>query len=259
MRLFSPAKPRPLASPILARRARGFAIPRTIHQTYSSDEIPDAFAPGIARLRAINRGWSYRYWPDKEVHDFIYAVYGWEVLRAFLRINPRYGAARADLFRYLCIYHFGGVYLDIKSGGSVDLDSVIAPEDAYLLSQWRNAARGHYPGWGLHPELAHVPGGEYQNWFIIAAAGHPFLERVILTVLANLANYREERDGTGRMAVLRITGPIAYTRAIHPLLAGHEHRFFDAEAAGLRYCTMRNHLRIFGAESYMRQTTPLVL
>lgn len=221
--------------------------------------MPDAFAPGIARLRAVNSGWQYRYWSDKEVHDFIYDAYGWEVLRLFLRINPRYGAARADLFRYLCIYHFGGVYLDIKSGGSVDLGEVIRAEDVYLLSQWHNAPRGRHPGWGLHPELADVPGGEYQNWFIIAAAGHPFLEGVIRAVLANLAEYREERDGTGRLAVLRMTGPIAYTKAIHPLLSAHEYRLFDAEAAGLRYCTMRDHLRVFGAESYMRQTTPLVL
>lgn len=260
MRLFSLTKPKVMPPPpAVARAPRRLRIARIIHQTYSTDAVPQAFAPAVAQLRAINSGWRYRYWSDKEVHDFIYGAYGWEILRLYLRINPRYGAARADLFRYLCLYHCGGVYLDIKSGGSADLDRIIQAEDTYLLSQWRNAAGGRYPGWGQHPELAGVAGGEFQQWFIIAAAGHPFLERVIERVLGNLAGYDEARDGVGRMAVLRTTGPIAYTLAIHPLLTVHDHRFFDAEAAGLRYCPRRNHLRVFGAESYLRQSTPLVL
>jgi mannosyltransferase OCH1-like enzyme len=257
MRVFGLAMSAP--APPAARRPRSRAIARTIHQTYRTDDVPAAFAAGVARLRSHNPGWTYRYWSDRDVHDFIDDVYGWAVLSLYLRINPRYGAARADLFRYLCIYHYGGVYLDIKSGGAVVLDRLIMPEDSYILSQWNNAGSRRFRNWGLHPELAHIKGGEFQQWHVIAAAGHPFLERVIDAVLGNIAAYAEGRDGTGRMAVLRTTGPIAYTRAIHAMLSTYPHRFVDVEAAGLRYCATRDHLSVFGASSYMRQTTSLVL
>ena len=47
--------------------------------------------------------------------NYIRREYGESILSCYLRIDPVYGAARADLFRYLLLYRTGGVYLDIKS------------------------------------------------------------------------------------------------------------------------------------------------
>lgn len=245
------------ALPSVARKARQRRIPKIIHQTYKTAIIPDLLADGIDRLRAANPEWQYNYYSEKDCHDFIYEYYGWDVLRTYLSLNPRYGAARADFFRYLCVYQCGGVYLDIKSGPLRPLSDIIQPADEYLLSRWQNRPGQPFEGWGIHPELADVAGGEFQNWHIIGSPGHPFLEAVIEKVIRNIGCYDETSDGVGRMAAIRTTGPIAYTLAIESVRQQHAHRVFDAHAAGIVYELLPRP----GATTshYNYQTTPLVL
>ena len=146
-----------------------------------------------------------------------------------------YGAARADLFRYLLMYKTGGVYLDIKSIATRSLDEVLRPDDAYILSQW-HGKRFADLGMGVHSALRGIEGTEYQQWHIVAAPGHPFLKRVIENVLRNLRIYNPGIHGVGKQGVLAVTGPIAYTLAINPLLASYPHRFTDsAQDLGFEY------------------------
>ncbi len=245
------------ALPSVARKARQRRIPKIIHQTYETATIPDVLADGIDRFRTANPDWQYNYYSGKDCHDFIYEYYGWDVLKTYLSLNPRYGAARADFFRYLCVYQCGGVYLDIKSGPLLSLPDIIRPSDEYLLSRWQNQPGQQFDGWGMHPELEDIAGGEFQNWHVIGSPGHPFLEAVIERVIQNIGCYDEISDGVGKMAALRTTGPIAYTLAIESVRHQHTHRVFDAHAAGIVYELIprpgvtRRH--------YSYQTTPLVL
>ena len=220
--------------PTLALKPRSQTIPRIIHQTSRESTVPESCRISVDALIDSNPGWTYKYWSDKDSHEFIFQYYGWDILETYLMISRRYGAARADLFRYLCVYQLGGVYLDIKSTVNVPLDKIIFNDDEYLLSQWFNQ-QGHHSGWGIHKDVEHIPGGEYQQWHIISAKGHPFLEAVIKQVIANIADYDEGIDGSGKIGVLRVTGPIAYSRAIYPLMHLHPHRLINAERAGLVY------------------------
>ena len=223
----------PLPELTLAASQPGAQIPAIIHQTYSTRDLPSVCRQNVERMLALNPGWTYRYWSDRDAHDFIYEKFGWEILSLYGSINRRYGAARADLLRYLLIYSYGGVYLDIKSGANRPFAEMFSPNDAFVISQW--PAGGGFQGFGRHHELSYIAGGEFQQWHVIGAPGHPFLEAVLKRVLRNLQIYDEQRDGVGRSAVLRLTGPIAYTLAIHPELALHPHRKIDAAASGLAY------------------------
>jgi mannosyltransferase OCH1-like enzyme len=117
----------------------------------------------------------------------------------------------------------GGVYLDIKSNLDKPLDTVLQPDDEYILVQWDNRRGEAHEGFGLHPELAHIPGGEYQTHHIIAAPGHPFSRAAIERIVKNIHSYKPW-SGVGKMGVVRTTGPSAYTLAIHPLRATAKHR-----------------------------------
>lgn len=211
-------------------------IPRTIHQTFrSANDLPVPLVNNTRHLQATNPGWSYRFYDDQAMLGYVSRHFDARVLRLFLRINPWYGAARADLFRYLLLYREGGVYLDIKSSVDGPLDQMIASDDVYWLSQWANKPGQAFEGWGLHPPLAGVAGGEFQQWFIVAAPRHPFLQAVIERVLKNIESYEELEHGIGKRGVLNITGPVPYTLAIAPLLAQFRHRRIDTDAVGLRY------------------------
>lgn len=63
-----------------------------------------------------------------------------------------------------------------------------------------------------------MPNGEFQQWHVIGVKGHPFLRAVINDVLASIRNYRPWKDGVGSPGVIRLTGPIAYTQAVAPLV-----------------------------------------
>jgi mannosyltransferase OCH1-like enzyme len=238
--------------------AMGAAIPRILHQTFYERTLAPQLQHNVDQLKAANDGWEYRFYDDDDILAFIRENYPATVLARFLRIDPRYGAARADLFRYLLMYKVGGVYLDIKSGAQQPFDSVLRAGDRFVMSYWNdsNAAEG----WGQHYELRDIAAGELQQWHIICAPGHPFMKAVIDTVLANIDTYLPSLHGVGKNGVLRVTGPIAYTRAIHKLLAQHPHRIADSEHdLGLTYNVYRNQSHETAFKShYSVQVHPLL-
>jgi mannosyltransferase OCH1-like enzyme len=224
-------------------------IPRKIHQIYLG-EMPDALAVIAKRTRETNPGYQYRLWTAPDAEQFIRGEFGREVLAAYHRINPIYGAARADLLRYLIIHSQGGIYLDCKSEFAGPIEQYIKGDEGYIVGQWQ----GQFLRFSDHKELRHVEGGEYQNWHVIAEPSHPFLTATIARVLDNIRDARPWYSG--RQGVLKVTGPIAYTLAIHPLLASARHVMIKSEDFGLRFSAPEYGGA--GASHYSEQTLPVV-
>lgn len=232
-------------------------IPRLIHQIYLSGIPPQVLLDNIAALKAANPAWLHFLYDESTALEFIKAHYDRRTLHAFLKIDPRYGAARADYLRHLIIYRMGGVYLDIKSYAERPLDDIIKPDDTYLLSQWTDNRIGDaHEGFGLHRDLKHVAGGEYQTFHIIAAPEHPFSAAAIERITRNILRYRPW-NSVGRNGVLRTTGPIAYTRAIAPIRHAHPHRVIDYRAEGLQPSIAYDHFAVFQGH-YASLSSPVV-
>jgi mannosyltransferase OCH1-like enzyme len=207
-------------------------IPKQIHQTFfRRTALHPRIEENIASLTAKNPGWTYNFYTDDDCVEFIKQYYGQEMLDTYNLINPSYGAARSDLFRYLLIYAVGGVYLDIKSSVSVPLDTLTAGKH-YVLSHWAKVPKGMFPE--NEPEF-----GEFQQWHVIAAPKHPFLEAVIERVVRNIHD-PANRELSGKLGVIRITGPVPYTEAILPILHKHPHTVYRTDnRAGLVYTVMQ--------------------
>lgn len=257
--LLVPALNRPPAVPKIAPLPEGPGIPRIIHQTFYLRDLPLELAQNVAHIKALNPAWEYRFYDDDDIVAFIGAHYPPVVLAGYLRISPKYGAARADLFRYLLMYKVGGVYLDIKTVPTRPLDTVLLDTDRYVLSYWQN--EGATESWGMHHEIRDIAGGEFQQWYIICAPGHPALKAAIESVLANIDNYIPSLHGVGKKGVLRVTGPIAYTRAVFDHLPGTAHRMVDSSKdLGLQYnlYAKQAHQTAFKSH-YSLQTAPVVM
>jgi mannosyltransferase OCH1-like enzyme len=257
--LFPPLNSLPRRS-LLEPVEAGTSIPRVIHQTFYERKLSDRLQANVDHLRAMNPGWEYRFYDDHDIAEFIKAQYPRWVGKYFERIDPRYGAARADLFRYLLMYKVGGLYLDIKSTATRPLDSVLKPDDRFILSQWYLPNGQFEHSEGFIYDLRHIPGGEFQQWHILCAPGHPFMKAVIEAVLANIDAYDPYLHQTGKRGVLRVTGPIAYTLAIRRIMADHPHRDLDGRnEIGLEYNVFgeMNHVKVFKSH-YSMQTAPIV-
>lgn len=240
-------------------------IPKKIFQTARSyDALPAEIKENIARLRGLNSDWEYSFFDDDALKKYLRDHLKNHEWAAVEKLNPRYGVVLADIFRYLVIYNEGGVYLDVKVAAERPLEEAIDLESDFLISQWRNRLGEQYQGYGLHPELAEMPGGEFQQWIVVAAPRHPFLRAVIQRVLQNITTYTPGRFGSGYLGVLRVSGPIAYTQAIIPLLDHYPHTVCDIAARGIRYSlydddqTLRMHQSALPGH-YTRENEPIVL
>jgi autotransporter strand-loop-strand O-heptosyltransferase len=191
-------------------------IPRIIHQTFRTNELPEPIQEVVDKLKSMNPEFEYRFYNDEDCYNFIKENYDEETLNLYSNINPKYGSCKADFFRYLLMYKVGGVYLDIKSRSITPLKNIILPTDEYVLSHWS--------GRDWADEL-NYPHGEFQNWHIICIPGHPFLRETIERVKKNLRNYD---GGVGKLTVLRLTGPIPYSEAILSLLDKHKTNYIDS-------------------------------
>jgi autotransporter strand-loop-strand O-heptosyltransferase len=185
-------------------------IPRIIHQTYKNNDLPIEITKVVNELKTMNPTFEYRFYTDDDCIKFIKSNYDEETLNLYLSINPIYGSSRSDFFRYLLMYKVGGVYLDIKSCTTIPLEETLLPTDEYLLTHWE--------GLDWSNEL-NYQFGEFQNWHIICRPNHPFLARIIEIVKENIKNYL---GGSDKGTVLRVTGPIAYSKGIIELISNHK-------------------------------------
>ena len=90
-------------------------IPRIIHQTWKTkvySEIPDNFKRGINSWKQMNPGFEHRLYDDQDCLDFITS---WYPEYTQLYTNLQLPVQKADVFRYLVIHKFGGVYADIDT------------------------------------------------------------------------------------------------------------------------------------------------
>lgn len=203
-------------------RAMGEVIPKVIHQTYFTKALPEAIQKNVDYIRAINPDWEYRLYDDADIDVYIQKNYP-ELFAIFKKINPSYGAAMADFFKYLLLYKEGGVYLDIKSSMVKPLSEIILNDDKYLLSYWQNDEGDIMANMGKYIDIPDRL-GEFQQWYLIAVPGHPFLKSVIETVTHNILSYNPFINHTGQLGTFRVTGPIAYSRAIAPYLKLYPNR-----------------------------------
>lgn len=211
-------------------------ISRIIHQTAGEfAALPIEIRASIERMKSLNPGWDYRFYDDEAAIGFIGEHLGSDAVLLCERIDPKFRVMIADLFRYVAVHRLGGVYLDIKSTALRPLDEVLREDDVFLLAQWRNKLGEPFQGWGTWNDIPPLPGGYLQQWHVIAAAGHPFLARVIEDTLHNMVHYHPATFGTGKRAVEKVTGPICYTHAIAPMRLHYRARVVDIDTLGFRY------------------------
>ncbi len=238
-------------------------IPKIIHQTYK--KIDTEFCIFSNYIKYLNPQYKYRFYDDNECERFIKEIYGIEFLKRYHKINPIYGAARADFFRYLLMYEIGGIYLDIKASIDKPFDSILKESDNYILSYWDKIL---YPGddslyymfWNKTSNMWNY--GEYMQWFIICEPKHIFLKNVIMQVIKNIDEYTNKFEYLFKFNIYFNTGPIVYSNVIDKLL-DNNYRLVNIERDfGIHYSSLyTNFMHHLGYDEthYSQIREPLIL
>jgi hypothetical protein len=128
-------------------------IPKIIWQTYKDpiDTLPDYATKALNSWKDFNPDYEHRYMDDIEAGEFVLNEYGQEWYDIF--INCPIGVMRGDLWRYLIVYKYGGVYTDldtickkpIESWLKDGYDMIVCPENNIHFCQWTFAATPGHP------------------------------------------------------------------------------------------------------------------
>ena len=168
------------------------SIPKIIHQTFKTSDLPLITKWQISKFRKKNPDYVYEFYDDSRIESFLKEEYDEETLNLYNRINI--GAAKADFFRYAVLLKKGGIYLDIDSAIAGSLNDFIKNDDTAVISKERNP-------------------GLFVQWALIYQANHPFLRKTLELIIENIKTNKYPHD------VHQMTGPQVYSDAIRQSLA----------------------------------------
>ncbi len=161
-------------------------IPKLIHQTAKTAELPDDCKPYVEKLKALHPDWTYKLWTDADNLELVKTRMP-DFLDVYTRLPKN--IMRADVIRYVLMYTHGGLYLDTDYEMLKPFD--MTQHDVVL--PWESVDR---PG-----QAARVA-----NAIFASVPGHPFWRMLIDDLIAHppLAPDVEVIDATGPGFVTRM-------------------------------------------------------
>lgn len=186
-------------------------IPKIIHQTWKNECLPVAFMTLSQTWRDMLPDWEYHLWTDEMNREFV-RIHFPDFLKKY-DAYPR-NIQRADAIRYLLLYTYGGLYVDMDF-------ECLKPEFVTLLEDAEFIA-------GKEPYLhAHSHGREYIvcNALMASIPNYPFLEFVIHRMMNHPHgwNVRHGRD------ILDSTGPFLLSDAYREYPQKNELKIIEPE------------------------------
>jgi mannosyltransferase OCH1-like enzyme len=198
-------------------------IPKYIYKTsnYSFNNMPtemyDAF------LTSLSNSPMYKivYLDDNDCDNFIKTYYP-EYYNGYYNIIP--GAYKADIFRLLILYKFGGIYSDVGQVFIENINNIINPENDLVI--------------------VGTNGYEIFNAFIAAKPNNSIIKKMIDIVMHNVNNrlYCEN--------LLDITGPSAIGKAFNLFFEKDEKSIIDSGDIILNNYKIKIHLLQIENEDY---------
>lgn len=198
-------------------------IPKVIHQVYIGNYLGDEEKVTKKSMRWLwkryyeGRGWKLKLWKSTDIEELISSEYPWLLS---LYEGYMFNTQRADIARYLLVYHYGGVYVDLDAGPAYDFD----------LSRLLRV--------GLVVTLK-TDGLLLNNHFFMAMPRSPFLwELLKLCVDSNVLFVLPY------LQVFYSTGPMLFTRAFKHTFASNSRKYLKEDKAFVTdttTVTLRSH------------------
>lgn len=165
-------------------------IPKIIHQTWRNKNLKnDCFEACVKSIKNKHKDYQYKFYTDQDCREIIKKDFQ-EFLQVYDSITP---VEKADLFRYLIVYKYGGIYLDIDCYCVRNFDDLI--KDADFVA-------GYEQGWKVDDIM------RYTQWAFAAKRNHPILLECAYRCKSN-------HLGCSDMWTLKKTGPTMWTKVIN--------------------------------------------
>ena len=164
-------------------------IPKIIHQTWKTSEIPERWKLAVNSCKKKYNDYQYILWTDEMMEKFVKTEYP-----DFFNVYDSYkeNIQRCDAFRYLVLYKYGGVYIDMDIICKKNFDNLLS----YDLVLAKSSNMNNF----------------FTNSFFMSTPNNPFMKFCI----DNLPDYKDSFKYFGNhFHIMNSTGPIFLTKMIN--------------------------------------------
>lgn len=183
----------------------------------------------VKALALRNSAWHTHLISDKEINVFMNDVFGGtKLLWAFNLINPRLGAAKADVWRIAILWVYGGVYIDADADILTPLSHMIRTNDSFLFGTEKNRVFDCYKeNFHLNQSITQTFAPFWNDqiflqWLLASEPGHPFLARTLENIVEMITLEYSHQSAIacpltnefGFHGVICATGPMVFSASV---------------------------------------------
>jgi hypothetical protein len=143
-----------------------------IIQTWKEDGIPPPCVPFVEKLLNLNRDSTHLFFNDKDINEFVKQEFP-DYYNVFT--NFKYKIQQIDFFRYLAVYYYGGIYLDIDVEVNKSLNDLDKTKCVFPI------------------EYSEGDSFSIGNYIFYSPAKHPFIKHIIDSIM-NLQTTSDSAD-----------------------------------------------------------------
>ena len=181
-----------------------------IIQTWKDKHIPFQYSKCIESLRTYCKNCNFLFFTDENIDTFINTIVP-EYKDTYDKLPHK--IQRIDFFRYLAVYYYGGIYLDLDILLEQPLDDLIKePKVCKFPIEYENIEDFAIKKQGFSELI-----GQYAFY---APAGHPFLKKIIDNIVSQRFTKEEidkacltNGDKPEEVNIYYTTGPILVTQS----------------------------------------------
>jgi mannosyltransferase OCH1-like enzyme len=148
-------------------------IPKTIFQTWKTQNLPKKVSRLHSKMLRLNPEYQHIIYTDSQMDDYMYSNTDGDLKKVYFKLNNI--VAKADLWRYTVLLNEGGVYLDIDSEIVKPLSKLITPNDSAIITAERNQ-------------------NLFVQWALIFEKNHPILSRTLEYIIQAVHQEKFKND-----------------------------------------------------------------
>lgn len=205
------------------QESSGKKIPRNFFQTYKTSFFDEKHANEMREFRSKHPSFSFYFYDDDGIEEFMYHFWRSHPIYKIFK-GVKFGAAKADIWRYCVLYTMGGIYLDIDSKILFNLESIddglnelISFEENTVSGfSWDNdwPCRNFFQKNNFRGQTLFRPDNIVLQWLLVFRPGHPVLFRTIQLIVENSNYYLNREFDNVLHAVVSFSGPMVFTQAV---------------------------------------------
>lgn len=221
-------------------------IPKVVYYTHENIEKVKKFEDKLKYSKSKNENYKFIFYDDSARIKFIEENFP-NFYEFYKRINQGYGVAKADIFRVLILYKYGGIYIDCKTQiENMDELFLKYPNKKFYTCSFKKDDR-------ILNTINNITGTKYQNFFIATEKKGEVISAIKYEMFHRLSSYgvmkinkkittlskifRLGDETCGLLAVYTYTGPYIFTKIIKK----NSNSIFDVALADKQYVIYNSH------------------